>query len=132
LRVPVVGQVAAWLTRKKAARGWYRIALPATTDPQPFRATALHALNGGACFCLAGVVQGLARENVAALSGLTVPCTMVWGTQDRSHKHTQPASLHDCIPQAEIIEFNDCGHFPELESPERYAGILFSHVAEHG
>jgi pimeloyl-ACP methyl ester carboxylesterase len=131
LRVPVIGQVAAWLTRKKAAHGWYRIALPATTDPEPFRETALHALDDGACFCLAGIVQGLAREDVAVLSGLTAPCTMVWGAQDRSHKHTEPSSLRGCIPQAEIIEFDECGHFPELEAPDRYAEILFRHVTAH-
>jgi pimeloyl-ACP methyl ester carboxylesterase len=73
----------------------------------------------------------LAREDAAAVCGLTVPCTMVWGRQDRSHKHTEPSSLRACIPQAGIVEFDECGHFPELEAPDRYAEILFQKVAEH-
>jgi pimeloyl-ACP methyl ester carboxylesterase len=30
IRVPVIGQIIAWLSRKKAAHGWYKIALPRT------------------------------------------------------------------------------------------------------
>jgi pimeloyl-ACP methyl ester carboxylesterase len=130
LRVPVIGQVAAWLTRRKAAHGWYRAALPRTTDAKPFQDVALRALDGGACFCLAGVVQGLAREAIGALDGLTVSCTMIWGPQDRSHRYTDPESLRTCIPSVDVRIFEACGHFPELEAPERYADILFRKVAE--
>ena len=131
LRVPVIGQIAAWLFRQKAATSWYGIALPRTTDPQFFRETALNALSGGACFCLAGVVQGLAREKMASLCGVTVPCTMIWGEKDHSHRGTDPNSLHECIPQAEILHFQDCGHFPDIEQPERFAEILIDQVARY-
>jgi pimeloyl-ACP methyl ester carboxylesterase len=130
LRVPVVGQVAAWLTRRKAAHGWYRAALPRTTDAKPFQDVALRALDRGACFCLAGVVQGLARESLGTLDGLVLPCTMIWGRQDRSHRYTDPESLRTCIPGAKTVLFDECGHFPDLEAPERYADILFRKVAE--
>ena len=128
VRVPVGGQVLVWLRRKKVAEGWYRVALPATTDAQPFRETALRALQSGGCNCLAGVVQGLARENAASLCNVSVSCTMVWGTRDRSHKYTDPLSLHECIPGAAIVPFERCGHFPELEAPDRYAEILLRQV----
>lgn len=65
LRIPVIGQVAAWLFRRQAAHGWYGRALPRTTDVQLFRRTAHNALSSGGCFCLAGVVQGLMREHAA-------------------------------------------------------------------
>ena len=129
LRVPVVGQIAAWSQRKKAAHGWYRIALPGATDARPFQEKALHALSDGACFCLAGVVQGLARENAVSVTGVATPCTMIWGPKDRSHKYTDPASLRECVPHAEILQFQDCGHFPDLEQPERFAEVLFERVA---
>ena len=94
LRIPVVGQIAAWLLRKKAAHGWYGMALPRTTAAKPFQDKALDALSNGACFCLASVVQGLGREQVASLCGVTTPCTMVWGAKDYSHKYTDPMSFH--------------------------------------
>jgi pimeloyl-ACP methyl ester carboxylesterase len=128
LRVPVAGQIAAWLFRKKAAHGWYGIALPRTTSPEPFREKALEALSAGACFCLAGVVQGLAREKAGSLSGVTTPCTMIWGARDHSHKYTDPVSLHQLIPTAEVVHFADCGHFPDLEQPERFAALLMEQV----
>ncbi len=132
LHVPVIGQVAAWLFRQKAAHRWYSRALPRTTDAQPFQQTAHRALSGGGCFCLAGVVQGLMRENAAAQQAVTTPCTIIWGTQDHSHRGTDPDSLRACIPHAEMLRFEDCGHFPDIEQPERYAAILIERIAGNG
>jgi pimeloyl-ACP methyl ester carboxylesterase len=126
IRIPVVGQIVAWLSRRKAAHGWYDIALPRTTAKRPFQEKALNALAGGACFCLAGVVQGLARESMVSLSGVTAPCTMAWGTRDHSHRHTDPMSFLELVPKAEVVRFEDCGHFPDLEQPERFADLLFA------
>ena len=131
LRIPVVGQIAAWLFRGKAAQAWYGMALPRTTAPKPFQEKALDALAGGACFCLAGVVQGLARERMVSLSGVATPCTMIWGAKDHSHKYTDPMSLHELVPKAEIVRFEDCGHFPDIEQPERFAALLMEKVARY-
>jgi pimeloyl-ACP methyl ester carboxylesterase len=131
LRIPVVGQISAWLFRRKAAQAWYGMALPRTTAPKPFQEKARDALAGGACFCLASVVQGLARERMDSLSEINTPCTMIWGTKDRSHKYTDPRSLHELAPKAEIVLFEDCGHFPDIEQPERFAALLMEKVARH-
>lgn len=131
LRVPVVGQIIAWIFRRKMAHGWYRVALPRTTQPRPFQDKALDAIADGACFCLASVVQGLSRELVTSLNGTTTPLVMVWGTNDRSHKHTDPKSLHECAPQAEILQFQDCGHFPDIEQPARFAAILVERATRY-
>ncbi|AVR96426.1 alpha/beta fold hydrolase [Pseudoduganella armeniaca] len=129
LTIPGVGQVAAWLFRKKVAKSWYRTALPKTTLARPFQHIALQALADGACFCLAGVVQGLCRES-EALSDVRAPVTVVWGTMDRSHKLTDPHSLCNSTPHAEVVRFEDCGHFPDVEQPERYAALLLERVLQ--
>ncbi|QUP56580.1 alpha/beta fold hydrolase (plasmid) [Ralstonia syzygii] len=131
LRIPVIGQVAAWLFRRQAAHRWYGRALPRTTDAQCFRKTAHHALSSGGCFCLAGVVQGLIREKAEPLKAIETPCTIIWGTRDDSHRDTNPTSLREYIPQAEMIRFDDCGHFPDIEQPERYASVLIERIARH-
>jgi pimeloyl-ACP methyl ester carboxylesterase len=46
------------------------------------------------------------------------------GTLDRPHRQTDPNSLKDLVPHATIVEFEASGHFPDLEHPERFAGIL--------
>ncbi len=129
LKIPLLGQVAGWALRRKAASGWYRLALPEATDPAPFREKAMTALAHGGCFCLAGVVQGLLREQPASLAGVKAPLTIIWGSKDRSHKYTDPQSLRSIVPHAELVMFDDCGHFPDLEQAERFAALLRTRLA---
>jgi len=132
LRVPVAGQFITWLARRKLAQLWHRSALPAKTDAQPFQQLARESFDAGGCFCLASVVQGLLRETVlmTAPAPLTIPCTLIWGEQDRSHRVTQPESLREHLPQLDIRRFADCGHFPDLEQSERYAREIIAHMAK--
>lgn len=126
LTMPFLGQVVGRLLRQKLASSWYRIALPKSTDAMPFQQTARRALRCGGCFGLAGVVQGLLRESVDATHGTHTPCTVLWGTQDRSHRLTDPQAILRDVPQAEVLQFDDCGHFPDLENPLRFAQILLA------
>lgn len=131
LRIPVMGQVAAWIFRHRVAASWYGMALPKTTNSKAFREKAMDALSNGACFCLAGVVQGLMSETMASLYGTTTPCTMIWGEKDHSHRCTDPKSLHACAPQADIVHFQDCGHFPDIEQPGRFAELLIDRATRY-
>ncbi len=131
LRVPLLGQGLGWGFRGKAASSWYGLALPRGADPAPMRETARRAFHCGACFSLAGVVQGLLREDPrAALGHPGTPCTLVWGAQDRSHRRTDPASLLRHMPHARVVRFDDCGHFPDLEQPQRFAGLLMESLPD--
>ncbi len=131
LKIPVLGQLLGWLMRKRAAASWYRLALPRGTDPSKFRDIGLNALRCGACFSLAGVVQGLLREQHTALDVVDVPCTVIWGAKDRSHRATDPHSVLETVPHAEVVVFDDCGHFPDLENSARYAEVLQKRVLRH-
>jgi len=124
VHLPVLGQVVAWVARRQAASRWYAAALPKASATEPFKNPAMHSLNHGGCFCLAGVVQGLGREDVRRFEQISAPCTIVWGDLDRSHKLTDPTSILALVPHAQIIHFQDCGHFPDLEQPERFAQVL--------
>jgi len=35
-------------------------------------------------------------------------------------------SFLELVPKAEVVRFEDCGHFPDLEQPERFADLLFA------
>lgn len=131
LKIPVLGQLVGWLMRKRAVASWYRLALPRGTDTSEFQDIALNALRCGACFSLAGVVQGLLREPDTALDVIDVPCTVIWGVKDRSHRATDPRSVLEIVPHAEVVEFDDCGHFPDLENSARYAEILQERISRH-
>ena len=129
LRVPVVGQVMNRLVRHKLAHAWYGIAMPDRRERDRFRATAAQALDHGACFCLAGVVQGLSRAREETLLGAQQPVTLLWGDADRSHKHTRAESLLELLPQAQVRHLRDCGHFPDLERPGAYAELALASLA---
>jgi pimeloyl-ACP methyl ester carboxylesterase len=129
LHVPYVGQlIVAGLARKVSA-GWYNLALsPSNEHKSQFVQHADHALKSGGCFCLASLVQGLSRTKDAEIGEVSVPTLLVYGNKDRSHKHTDFATLRDHAPTAEIIMFQGCGHFPDLERPQEYAKQIKSFV----
>ena len=126
IRTPVVGQVLMRVARRKFAHTWYGIAMSDKPQRAEFRNVAEHALTHGGCFCLAGVVQGLSGMQEAQMSGVKAPVTLLWGDADRSHKHTQAESLLKLLPQADVRHFPGCGHFPDLEQPERYIEIALA------
>ncbi len=55
---------------------------------------------------------------------LTVPTLVLWG----AHDHVVPVgtgrAFAGLIPDAELIVFDDAGHTPQLEHPERFAGAV--------
>lgn len=126
LKVPAVGQALNRAMRHKLAHTWYAIAMPAKPEREQFRATADAALKEGACFCLAGVVQGLGRSDAAELTGVKQPATLLWGDSDRSHKYTRAESLNELLPQAAVHHYPGCGHFPDLEQPQVYAELALA------
>lgn len=123
IRTPVVGHILMRATRRRVAHGWYAASLPDQNSRAPYRATADHALAHGACFCLAGVVQGLLSADQKELEGVKQPVQLLWGDSDKSHRRTPIDSLLTLVPQAQIQHFPECGHFPDLERPQQYAEI---------
>lgn len=124
LTYPVIGQLANAMLEKKLAKAWYKTALPKATDKTEYQNKALNALKTGGCFCLSGLVQGISRELNASLNSLSVPSMQVWGKKDFSHRKTDNKSILEHLPNCEIIEFENCGHFPELEDTENYVKLI--------
>ncbi len=120
---PFLGQLLLASAPGWMARKWYEIALPKPVDTEKFAQTGLDALNHGACFCLASGLQQL-RSTAPALDSVDVPSMVIWGTADRTHRRTDKGSSRSYFPDALWHEFSTAGHFPELEEPERFAGLL--------
>ncbi|NMH86963.1 alpha/beta fold hydrolase [Flavivirga algicola] len=124
LKYPLIGQVSNSFSEKKFAKMWYRYALPKGTDVSEYQNIALNSLNTGGCFCLSGLVQGLKKDLNTSLKLLEVPSTLIWGNMDYTHKKTNNESILEHIPNCEIIEFGNCGHFPELEETNKYVKLI--------
>jgi len=115
LRYPIIGQIVNSVSEKKLTKIWYKYALPKETDNSTYIKTAISSLENGGCFCLSGLVQGLEKESMSKLNVLKIPATIIWGTKDYTHRKTDNKSILEHLPNCEIIEFENCGHFPELE-----------------
>jgi len=125
IQIPYIGQTINAIMSKKMASIWYDMALPKDSQyKEDFVNLSLSALHSGGCFCLASIVQGVRNVDDNELNGIEVPTTMVWGNKDWSHKNTKFESFREHVPHREILEFDGCGHFPNLEQPRAFATLL--------
>ena len=122
LHVPYVGQAIVIGLSRKFSSGWYHNALPKSSKHKAELIDyADQALKAGGCFCLASLVQGLDCTQNSDISEISAPTLLIYGNRDPSHRQTNFSSLRDHVPEAEIVTFEQCGHFPDLEQPQDYA-----------
>lgn len=69
------------------------------------------------------------RDRAAELS---MPTLLVWGDRDPRIPVEAAEKVAARIPDATVEVFEDSGHFPFLEFPERFAGVLTEFVARAG
>jgi pimeloyl-ACP methyl ester carboxylesterase len=125
LKVPVVGQFMNLMLAQKFVDVWYRYSLPKNHElKHEYSQIAGNSLKKGGCFCLSSLVQGLNKDRKSELSLSGVPTTLVWGSKDFTHRKTDQYSIKKHIQSCEIIEFDGCGHFPELENRKRYVKLI--------
>lgn len=128
LEVPLIGQTVNGLITKKIVKTWYKYSLPRDNEDQTFQNIALESINKGGCFCLSSLVQGLRKDAHKNLKVANVPITLVWGGKDFTHRKTDKNSIREHIKECEIIQFTNCGHFPELEDTKRMVKLINERV----
>lgn len=78
-----------------------------------------------AAACAAAGALGRASAALAArLPNLAVPTTLVWGARDRVLPLRYGQAVAALLPAARLEVFEDCGHCPHEEHPERFLAIL--------
>lgn len=58
------------------------------------------------------------------LERVACPLLMVWGEQDAMVFQTGAQRVLDAVPDARLELFGSCGHCPQIEAPDRLAGLL--------
>jgi pimeloyl-ACP methyl ester carboxylesterase len=133
LRIPYVGQAITAVKAELLATRWFDIALPRGSEHKSgFVAQAQKALQAGGCFCLASLVQGLLQTEENDVCGVQCPTLAIHGDSDFSHRHTDFRAITDQIPHAQVITFQGCGHFPNLEHPSEYVGHVQRFLLRNG
>ncbi|HJQ84446.1 MAG TPA: alpha/beta hydrolase [Candidatus Binatia bacterium] len=57
-----------------------------------------------------------------------VPTLIVWGARDGLIPVSHAQAAHAAIPGSRLVVFEDAGHFPHCEAPERFAATLTEFV----
>ncbi len=125
LKIPFIGQLANAIYAKKLAGIWYNYSLPKNHESRyEYAQTAKTSITNGGCFCLSSLVQGLNNDRKSELNLVGAPTTLVWGSMDHSHRKTNKESIKSHVKNCEIVEFEQCGHFPELENRKGYVKLI--------
>jgi 4,5:9,10-diseco-3-hydroxy-5,9,17-trioxoandrosta-1(10),2-diene-4-oate hydrolase len=77
-----------------------------------------------------GIKPLLLKEIRDAADQIRVPTLIVWGKQDRVVPVKHAAVAHARIPQARLHLFDNCGHTPQLEFPDKFNSLVRDFVRE--
>ena len=57
-------------------------------------------------------------------TGIDVPVTIAWGTQDRLLRYRQAREAQRRLPKARHLPLPDCGHVPMIDDPELVVSVI--------
>jgi pimeloyl-ACP methyl ester carboxylesterase len=58
-----------------------------------------------------------------------LPLLLVWGGRDPVIPVAHADALHELLPGSRLVVFEGAGHFPQVEEPARFAGVVTEFVA---
>jgi len=127
LKKPYLSQLLMPFVENKFANTWYDYALPKDVSKEVYKNIAVKGIKDGANFCLCSLTQGLLSEKgneKALVVDSTIPTTLIYGDNDFTHKRTDFRSMLKYNKETDIIKFESCGHFPDLERTGQFLQIL--------
>ncbi|MGB0839275.1 MAG: alpha/beta fold hydrolase [Chitinophagales bacterium] len=125
LKKPFLSQMLMPFMEKKFANKWYDYALPKGTDRKPYQDIAVEGIKNGGNFCLCSLTQGLAMQYGTSWElDSAMPVTLIFGDKDFTHKTTDFESILSYHKGIDIIRFEGCGHFPDLERTPQFLQIV--------
>ncbi len=128
---PLLGQAICATVPGRLSDRWFRAALGPEAEIDAIQVTSRRVLRSGGCFCLASTIQANRNAEIE-LDAINQPTLIVWGTQDRTHRHTDKRSTLTYAPHARYVEFEDAGHCPDLERSERFSRLALELVEAAG
>ncbi len=121
LGTPVFGQVMLRMNRSKIMKGWFKAALGNREDLPRYAPICEDAFAHGASFCLASALQSFITDSPQEPAPLQIPSLIIWGEHDKTHRHTDKNASRRFAEAPDFLLFDQSGHFPDLEEPERYS-----------
>jgi len=138
--IPVLGELLSRTSRKSVANLWRKIVFdPSLVTEKLVEETYKLATLPGAKKALlatarAGInIRGQRRRGIRPLmeaaAKIGVPALIIWGQQDKiipvAHAHIAVKT----IPHARLEIFDNCGHMPQLEYPDKFNAMVLDFLA---
>jgi pimeloyl-ACP methyl ester carboxylesterase len=126
LAKPYAGQEWIYQARTMAAKTWYPNALGQPGRIDSFLQQSCACISHGGNFCLASLIQSWfgPKADQPTFPPFSQPTLAVWGMNDRAHRKSDKRSLLNIAPHAQYVEREGVGHFPEIEDPVWFEGLL--------
>ena len=135
--LPVIA--SRWLLNRgeAVARGLSRVGVRAGSDAN--RAWERFVLLGDlesrrAFLATSRAVIDPGGQTVTALHRLStianVPTMLIWGAKDRLIPSFHAVEAQRALPHSRVEVFEQAGHFPHLDEPDRFAGVLREFIAQ--
>lgn len=115
---PILGQLAMARMAPKRMPQWYGLSVGRKQQIAHFCACAEQSFAQGAMWSLASAYQ-IYLDQRDELPRPPQPILSIWGAADRSHPAGNAHSLARLYEGVQAVTFDDLGHTPELEAPER-------------
>jgi pimeloyl-ACP methyl ester carboxylesterase len=99
-------------------------------------ATFGDAVNRAAFLATSRSVIGIGGQSVSALPGLATfesrSILVVWGGRDSLIPSAHSAAISNALPHSVVEIFDDAGHFPHLDEPDRFHRLLVTFLESIG
>jgi pimeloyl-ACP methyl ester carboxylesterase len=126
---PVLGQLAMARLARKRMPQWYSLSVGRKEQIPHFCTCAERSFAHGAMWSLASAYQ-IYMNQQDELPRPPQPILSIWGAADRSHPAGNAHSLSRLYEGVETVTFDDLGHTPELEEPERVLAAIRDFVGK--
>lgn len=124
---PILGQIAMARLAPKRMPQWYGLSVGRREQIAHFSACAERSFEHGAMWSLASAYQ-IYMEHRDELPRPPQPILSIWGGADRSHPAGNAHSLARLYDEVRTVTFDDLGHTPELEAPERVLAAILDSI----
>ncbi|WP_138760800.1 alpha/beta fold hydrolase [Modestobacter altitudinis] len=126
--LPAVFNPYAARAAARLLRPLHRVTPPALAQVVAGLATLADAEARAAFVLTARSVIGVGGQRVSATDRLyltaALPLLLVWGGRDPVIPVAHGETLHAQLPGSTLVVFDRAGHFPQVEDPGRFAGVV--------
>jgi pimeloyl-ACP methyl ester carboxylesterase len=109
---------------------------PETVDRESYRKILEVARDRDAFETVMGLNRNLKKLDMnrtglrARLGELTMPVLIIWGDRDRYVDPEIAEIVQKELPCAKLVMFNECGHSPMLEYPEKFSATIRDFIVQ--